>query len=1023
MVPWSCSRCTLENPAGSQTCSACGASRGADDGTGYMSTLPAGNSFGSSQAAHSVPLGQSGMGIRTDDVSMQSAHTVMPGSGHYGSGESPTRSQNVHSMTPVGSRSSPLPTVQENRSRRQRPVSQSMHEQTLLEPTGSVQLSGGFGMGRSGPAGASSRERSNSQQSGYGNAAGQDGPYASGTGQGGPFASYTSGTGQGGPYASGTGQGGAYASGTGMATNYGSVNAQGQYASGSGQAGILAGGRLKIQIFGAHDLTNTDLGILPGDVSDPFLQVQVGKFVVSRGERVFQAGKLEFQTEVIDNNLNPVWKNNKVNFLLEHEDEDHVKFEVFNSNTFAAHDSLGSLLVPISDLVPGQVRHFSRTPLEGGDRGKLDVEMTFFTAAQVQLGDAHGGGLMPPGVNTLAHMDPNRSLARLNDFGLPPKSNSKKIENWVPLPSFTGFGPEAFEPPPRDTRIDVAPVGEARRRTEYQSSACHLGQYDYSEQPVYYPKQELVNKRQWLDDPFYGWRNDLDDKAATPGTARRYGSLGDEPNSRQQSDSGALEHWHKDPFHGWLKFDEQGNVDHATNENETVANVSRQLMSLPSFREAPRKRFEDHREYVNQHEVAPRRRLGDTYGNTQLNPEKRWKDDAFFGWLPGRGMQSEEQSCPHRPLQQARLRKLPSFSEHALAGMGGRGAGVLRVWINGLHNLQRANTASRPNACVKLSLGSQEQQTPVIESSSEPRWNTGDFAFEVESMGDRLILEVLDVLGPEQYNQNQRTGGQPIFMGRHTVDLQSILSRSMQTGSQTQQVKFHVKERLHDQDRGGRAEIDFDWRYEPYKENRPTVFDVNATGNANPAFRSRTGTRDQGVASIGLDQFGSRSGARDRGLSGMSGEGALNDGRSLSNASITSGRQQILGTLSVRIIAGYNLVNMDSGILGDVSDPYVTMQLASDDDKKKRKRTQTINNNLNPVWNSNPFLFPIKRQNEELILEVYDDDTFSAHDFLGKMIIPLVKLIAQPNMPVRIRDNLTDISSGELEVEVGFSPG
>merc|ERR1719325_29996 len=49
-----------------------------------------------------------------------------------------------------------------------------------------------------------------------------------------------------------------------------------------------------------------------------------------------------------------------------------------------------------------------------------------------------------------------------------------------------------------------------------------------------------------------------------------------------------------------------------------------------------------------------------------------------------------------------------------------------------------------------------------------------------------------------------------------------------------------------------------------------------------------------------------------------------------------------LGVLSLRIISASNLINMDTGILGDVSDPYVTARLASQNENA-RKRTHTIN--------------------------------------------------------------------------------
>lgn len=65
------------------------------------------------------------------------------------------------------------------------------------------------------------------------------------------------------------------------------------------------------------------------------------------------------------------------------------------------------------------------------------------------------------------------------------------------------------------------------------------------------------------------------------------------------------------------------------------------------------------------------------------------------------------------------------------------------------------------------------------------------------------------------------------------------------------------------------------------------------------------------------------------------------------------------GVLSVRVIAAYDLMNTDTGFFGDVSDPYVTVRLESQSEKQQ-KRTHTINNDLNPRWNSSPFLFPVE---------------------------------------------------------------
>ena len=124
------------------------------------------------------------------------------------------------------------------------------------------------------------------------------------------------------------------------------------------------------------------------------------------------------------------------------------------------------------------------------------------------------------------------------------------------------------------------------------------------------------------------------------------------------------------------------------------------------------------------------------------------------------------------------------------------------------------------------------------------------------------------------------------------------------------------------------AQIDFECTYEAYDTE------------ASPASQTLSPPRD-----------------RDRFQSQLSASPQSSPGQSKRQSSDMGG----LGILSVRIIAAYNLVNADTGILGDVSDPYVTVRLESQSEKQ-RKRTHTINNDLNPKWNSSPFLFPIQQQ-------------------------------------------------------------
>lgn len=135
---------------------------------------------------------------------------------------------------------------------------------------------------------------------------------------------------------------------------------------------------------------------------------------------------------------------------------------------------------------------------------------------------------------------------------------------------------------------------------------------------------------------------------------------------------------------------------------------------------------------------------------------------------------------------------------------------------------------------------------------------------------------------------------------------------------------------------------------------------------------------------------------------------------------LESKSQETIGVLNCRVVAAYNLVNMDTGLFGDVSDPYVTLKLMSEPESAK-KMTKVINNDLNPVWNGELFTFDVKSPTDWLMLEVWDSDYLSSDDFLGRMPIPLSDILNGPSNSYRIKDHLKDIRHGELEIMVWFS--
>eukprot|EP00746_Dinoflagellata_sp_MGD_P014704 gnl/MRDRNA2_/MRDRNA2_132375_c0_seq1.p1 gnl/MRDRNA2_/MRDRNA2_132375_c0~~gnl/MRDRNA2_/MRDRNA2_132375_c0_seq1.p1 ORF type:complete len:582 (+),score=64.91 gnl/MRDRNA2_/MRDRNA2_132375_c0_seq1:169-1914(+) len=142
--------------------------------------------------------------------------------------------------------------------------------------------------------------------------------------------------------------------------------------------------------------------------------------------------------------------------------------------------------------------------------------------------------------------------------------------------------------------------------------------------------------------------------------------------------------------------------------------------------------------------------------------------------------------------------------------------------------------------------------------------------------------------------------------------------------------------------------------------------------------------------------------------------------KSVNNHEIASQDHKGIGVLSVKVIAAYNLINTDSGIgignFRDVSDPYCSCTVGG-----VTKRTETINNDLNPRWKKNQFQFPIKTGQENIEFVVMDSDTMGNDDFLGRIEIPMDGVLSKAGEAIALRDQLWDVPHGEIEVELSFN--
>lgn len=388
-----------------------------------------------------------------------------------------------------------------------------------------------------------------------------------------------------------------------------------------------------------------------------------------------------------------------------------------------------------------------------------------------------------------------------------------KPQSLVQIPVFNDGTPQSLAPPVNTQQV---------KAHKYQSSACHLAQHSYGDNPVYAPSQTVVHRQEWHDDPFYGWRNgtsapnsDRPPEPARPQTLSnltRYGHDGANDGIRKCDDPFAG--WLPDrrappepalrdnPFHAWAQ--QRQSPPHGANDQERFANA--RLASLPSFSASPLSRFDKSAyDYEPQEDTCSKTqaavKLHQKYDNhahpqqkTQMDPADQWKHDAFYGWLPQRGgHQGENQPNTYHPLDIARNARLPSFSEAGLASRaasrqdsrcpslptthedtsGSTRCGVLTVRVVAAYNLVNMDTGvfgDVSDPYVKVALGEVEKRTHTINNDLNPKWNSHPFLFDVVSKNQVLRLSVWD--------EDTLSADDPL--GKMEIPLEGIIAKAGQ---------------------------------------------------------------------------------------------------------------------------------------------------------------------------------------------------------------------------------------------------
>lgn len=138
---------------------------------------------------------------------------------------------------------------------------------------------------------------------------------------------------------------------------------------------------------------------------------------------------------------------------------------------------------------------------------------------------------------------------------------------------------------------------------------------------------------------------------------------------------------------------------------------------------------------------------------------------------------------------------------------------------------------------------------------------------------------------------------------------------------------------------------------------------------------------------------------------------------------LLGGHIQGKGSIEVHVKCAKNLKNMDSGIMGDLSDPFVVVTCGA-----QQYKTRVIDDDLNPIWDEK-FTFDVdftdpatSEQDKFIYVSAFDKNTFTKDDPLGNAEVFIPYLSFAPGQETPYVIDLEQGDGATLEFAVRFYP-
>merc|ERR1719192_1715879 len=325
---------------------------------------------------------------------------------------------------------------------------------------------------------------------------------------------------------------------------------------------------------------------------------------------------------------------------------------------------------------------------------------------------------------------------------------------------------------------------------------------------------------------------------------------------------------------------------------------------------------------------------------------------------------------------------------------------TIKLRVTGARKLKKSGMFGKADPYVTISYGELKLKSDVVKNNLNPEWNFDNVLTISDNISKEILLEVYD----------KDTVSKDDFMGKISLPTSEVIKLQAGQWIPLQGTKsgeiFVVCDIVTDANVSSMVDDKEAKNYvgilEPGKDNNSAI-----RKSASPVESLQNRSLKEEKASDEIDPSTKRTSAE---------VAESPQERMEINSQISESKgKEILSkdvTMKLTVIAARKLKK--TGLFGK-ADPYVAISHGT-----QKTKSNVVKNNLNPEWNFESLLTLNENASDEVLLEVYDKDTGSKDDFMGKVSLKIAEL---KKMKQGQWVPLQETKSGEVCLSCDFMKG